>query len=192
MPQLIKLYKIKGNPNNPRIVKNEKFKKLVESIRGFPEMFEKRPIVVDENLMVLGGNMRLKACQELGIKDIWVDIATSWTDKQKNEFVIKDNNHSGEWDWDILANNWSTLELQDWGLDVWKGAEEREVFDIEDVENNENKPKASDDNYSVFEMIMLHEDKIFLLNVLNNIKKELDLKTTADALLHLAKNHKTK
>ena len=93
MPQLIKLYKIKGNPNNPRIVKNEKFKKLVESIRGFPEMFEKRPIVVDENLMVLGGNMRLKACQELGIKDIWVDIATSWTDKQKNEFVIKDNNH---------------------------------------------------------------------------------------------------
>ena len=192
MPQLIKLYKIKGNPNNPRIVKNEKFKKLVESIRGFPEMFEKRPIVVDENLMVLGGNMRLKACQELGIKDIWVDIATSWTDKQKNEFVIKDNNHSGEWDWDILANNWSTLELQDWGLDVWKGAEESEFFDVEDVENNENKPKASDDNYSVFEMIMLHEDKIFLLNVLNNIKKEFDLKTTADALLHLAKNHKTK
>ena len=75
---------------------------------------------------------------------------------------------------------------------MWKGAEESEFFDVEDVENNENKPKASDDNYSVFEMIMLHEDKIFLLNVLNNIKKELDLKTTADALLHLAKNHKTK
>jgi len=191
MAQLLKLYKIKGNPNNPRIVKNDKFKKLVQSINDFPEMLEKRPIIVDENFMILGGNMRLKACQELGIKDVWVDIAKGWSDKQKEEFIIKDNNHSGEWDWDILANSWSTLQLQDWGMDVWKGAEDNNFFDVnEDEEEKTKEPKASDDNYSVFEMIMLHENKIFLLNVLNTIKKELNLKTTADALLHLAKNYK--
>ncbi len=191
MAQLLKLYKIKGNPNNPRIVKNDKFKKLVQSINDFPEMLEKRPIIVDENLMILGGNMRLKACQELGIKDVWVSIAKGWSDKQKEEFIIKDNNHSGEWDWDILANSWSTLQLQDWGMDVWRGAEDNNFFDVEeDAEEKTKEPKASDDNYSVFEMIMLHENKIFLLNVLNTIKKELKLKTTADALLHLAKNHK--
>ncbi len=191
MSQLLKLYKIKGNPNNPRIVKNDKFKKLVQSINDFPEMLEKRPIIVDENLMILGGNMRLKACQELGIKDVWVSIAKGWSDKQKEEFIIKDNNHSGEWDWDILANSWSTLQLQDWGMDVWRGAEDNNFFDVEeDAEEKTKEPKASDDNYSVFEMIMLHENKIFLLNVLNTIKKELKLKTTADALLHLAKNHK--
>lgn len=191
MAELLKLYKIKGNPNNPRIVKNDKFKKLVQSINDFPEMLEKRPIIVDENLMILGGNMRLKACQELGIKDVWVSIAKGWSDKQKQEFIIKDNNHSGEWDWDILANSWSTLQLQDWGMDVWRGAEDNNFFDVEETEEEKTKePKASDDNYSVFEMIMLHENKIFLLNVLNTIKKELNLKTTADALLHLAKNHK--
>ena len=191
MAELLKLYKIKGNPNNPRIVKNDKFKKLVQSINDFPEMLEKRPIIVDENLMILGGNMRLKACQELGIKDVWVSIAKGWSDKQKQEFIIKDNNHSGEWDWDILANNWSTLQLQDWGMDVWRGAEDNNFFDVEETEEEKTKePKASDDNYSVFEMIMLHENKIFLLNVLNTIKKELNLKTTADALLHLAKNYK--
>jgi len=191
MAQLLKLYKIKGNPNNPRIVKNDKFKKLVQSINDFPEMLEKRPIIVDENFMILGGNMRLKACQELGIKDVWVDIAKGWSDKQKEEFIIKDNNHSGEWDWDILANSWSTLQLQDWGMDVWKGAEDNNFFDVDENEEEQTKePKASDDNYSVFEMIMLHENKIFLLNVLNTIKKELNLKTTADALLHLAKNYK--
>lgn len=191
MAQLLKLYKIKGNPNNPRIVKNDKFKKLVQSINDFPEMLEKRPIIVDENFMILGGNMRLKACQELGIKDVWVDIAKGWSDKQKEEFIIKDNNHSGEWDWDILANSWSTLQLQDWGMDVWRGAEDNNFFDVdEDEEEKTKEPKASDDNYSVFEMIMLHENKIFLLNVLNTIKKELNLKTTADALLHLAKNYK--
>ena len=153
MAQLIKLYKIKGNPNNPRVVKNDKFKKLVQSINDFPEMLEKRPIVVDENLMILGGNMRLKACQELGIKDVWVDIAKGWSDKQKEEFIIKDNNHSGEWDWDILANSWSTLQLQDWGMDVWRGAEDNNFFDVEETEEEQTKePKASDDNYSVFEI----------------------------------------
>ena len=94
---------ILSNPNNPRLIKNKKFIKLVKSIKDFPEMLEKRPIVVDESMMVLGGNMRLKACREAGLKDVWIDVAEGWTDKQKKEFIVKDNVSFGEWDWDILA-----------------------------------------------------------------------------------------
>ena len=118
MKQQIKLYKIKGNPQNPRIIKNDKFKKLVKSIKEFPEMLEKRPIVVDENMMVLGGNMRLKASKDAGLKEVWIDIAEGWTEEQKNEFVVKDNVNFGDWDWDILANEWNVLELEDWGVKV--------------------------------------------------------------------------
>jgi len=118
MKQLIKLYKIKSNPNNPRIIKGVKFKKLVNSIKEFPEMLEKRPIVVDENYMVLGGNMRTKACKEAGLKEVWVDIAKGWSDEQKEEFIIKDNSGFGEWDWDVLANEWDVDKLNDWGLDL--------------------------------------------------------------------------
>ena len=118
MKKLIKLYKIKGNPNNPRIIKDVKFKKLVNSIKEFPEMLEKRPIVVDENYMVLGGNMRTKACKEAGLKEVWVDIAKGWSDEQKAEFIIKDNSGFGEWDWDVLANEWDVDKLNDWGLDL--------------------------------------------------------------------------
>jgi len=118
MKQLIKLSKIKSNPNNPRIIKDVKFKKLVNSIREFPEMLEKRPIVVDENLIVLGGNMRTKACKEAGLKEVWIDIADKWSEEQKQEFIIKDNSGFGEWDWDILANEWDVDKLNDWGLDL--------------------------------------------------------------------------
>ena len=111
---------ILSNPNNPRLIKNKKFIKLVKSIKDFPEMLEKRPIVVDESMMVLGGNMRLKACREAGLKDVWIDVAEGWTDKQKKEFIVKDNVSFGEWDWDILANDWEQQEVDDWGLDVWQ------------------------------------------------------------------------
>ena len=118
MKQLIKLSKIKSNPNNPRIIKDVKFKKLVNSIKEFPEMLEKRPIVVDENYMVLGGNMRTKACKQAGLKEVWVDIAKGWSNEQKEEFIIKDNSGFGEWDWDMLANEWDVDKLNDWGLDL--------------------------------------------------------------------------
>jgi len=114
----IEIHKIKANTNNPRIIKDNKFKKLVKSIKEFPEMLEKRPIVVDENMIVLGGNMRLKACQEAGLKKIDVIIAKGWSEKQKKEFIIKDNVGYGEWDWDILANEWDVKELQDWSVNV--------------------------------------------------------------------------
>jgi len=108
---------IKPNPNNPRIIKDNKFKLLVKSIQEFPEMLELRPIVIDENNIVLGGNMRLKACIEAGLTDVPVKVA-SLTEQQKNEFIIKDNVGFGEWDWDDLANNWNVEELTDWGLDI--------------------------------------------------------------------------
>ena len=108
---------IKPNPNNPRLIKDNKFKQLVKSIQEFPEMLELRPIVIDENNIVLGGNMRLKACIEAGLKDVPVKIATL-TEQQKNEFIIKDNVGFGEWDWDDLANNWVVDEVIEWGLDI--------------------------------------------------------------------------
>ena len=109
---------IKPNPNNPRIIKDDKFKKLVKSIQDFPQMLELRPIVIDENNVVLGGNMRLKACIEAGLKDVPVKQAADLTEEQKKEFIVKDNVGYGEWDWDDLANNWDEELLTEWGLDI--------------------------------------------------------------------------
>lgn len=109
---------IKPNPNNPRIIKDDKFKKLVKSIQDFPQMLELRPIVIDENNIVLGGNMRLKACIEAGLTDVPVKQAKDLTEEQKKEFIVKDNIGYGQWDWDDLANNWDAEELVEWGLDI--------------------------------------------------------------------------
>jgi len=121
----MKISKIKSNPNNPRIIKDDKFKKLVKSLTEFPEMMSKRPLVcvtdVDGKLYPLGGNMRLKALQEIGhkeIRDEWVQMADEWTEEQRREFVIKDNVGFGEWDWNDLANNWDAEQLVNWGLDL--------------------------------------------------------------------------
>ncbi len=108
---------IKINPNNPRIIKDDKFKKLVESIKNFPEMLDIRPIVVNKDMIILGGNMRYKACKEAGLKEVPV-IVTDFTEEQEREFLIKDNVSGGEWDWDILANEWDKEELEEWWLDV--------------------------------------------------------------------------
>jgi ParB-like chromosome segregation protein Spo0J len=109
---------IKSNPNNPRLIKDHKFKQLVKSIQDFPQMLELRPIVIDENNMVLGGNMRLKACLEAGLTDVPVIHANNLTEVQKKEFIIKDNISFGEHDWDALANEWNIIELDEWGLDI--------------------------------------------------------------------------
>jgi len=114
----IKLSEIKPNPNNPRIIKDDKFKKLVKSIQDFPEMLELRPIVVNDDMIVLGGNMRLKACKEAGLKEVPVIKASELTEEQQREFIIKDNVGFGEWDWEQLANEWDAEQLDEWGLDV--------------------------------------------------------------------------
>lgn len=114
----IQISKIKPNPNNPRIIKDYKFKKLINSIKEFPEMLKLRPIVVDEKNIILGGNMRYKACVQAGLKEIYVIQADNLTEEQKKEFIIKDNSSFGEWDWDIIANEWDTEEIKDWGLEI--------------------------------------------------------------------------
>jgi hypothetical protein len=114
----VKISEVKTNPKNPRLIKDDKFKKLVKSIQDFPQMLELRPIVVDENNIVLGGNMRLKACKEAGLKEVYIVKADNLTEQQKDEFIVKDNVGFGEWDWDILANEWDAGKLDDWGLEI--------------------------------------------------------------------------
>lgn len=157
----IAIQKIKGNENNPRTLKTDKFKKLVNSIKEFPKMLEIRPIIVDENMMVLGGNMRLKACQKVGLKEVHINKFTRKMADEMNvkakeelrnektyeeyceEFIIKDNVGFGEWDWDILANQWNDKPLDAWGLDVPDGKEtinpeEQEIEFSEYLEESHN------------------------------------------------------
>ena len=116
----IKIEKLISNPNNPRVIKDDKFKKLVQSIMEFPKMLELRPIVVNDEMVVLGGNMRLKACVEAGLKEVPVIKATDLNEDEQRQFIIKDNVGFGEWDWDMIANEWDEQELTDWGLDLPK------------------------------------------------------------------------
>jgi DNA modification methylase len=114
----VKLSEIKSNPNNPRIIKDDKFGKLVKSIQEFPKMLEIRPIVVNADMIVLGGNMRLKACKEAGLKEVPVIFADDLTDEEQKQFIIKDNVGFGEWDWDMIANEWDQDQIEEWGLDI--------------------------------------------------------------------------
>jgi site-specific DNA-methyltransferase (adenine-specific) len=114
----VKLSEIKSNPNNPRIIKDDKFRKLVNSIQEFPKMLEIRPIVVNADMIVLGGNMRLKACKEAGLKEVPIIFADDLTEDEQKQFIIKDNVGFGEWDWDMIANEWDADQIQEWGLDI--------------------------------------------------------------------------
>jgi hypothetical protein len=132
--ELVKISKVNSNPDNPRVIRDYKFNKLVNSVKEFPQMLKLRPIVVNEDMVVLGGNMRLKACKAAGLKEVWILKATDLTLDQQNEFIVKDNVGFGEWDWDVLANTWDTSELKEWGLDIPKW-EEKDEFEgeIEDT-----------------------------------------------------------
>jgi len=117
MIKKVKITEVIANPNNPRLIKDEKFKKLVKSIQDFPDMLNVRPIVVNKDMVVLGGNMRLKAIKEAGHTEVAVEIV-DWNEQQQKEFIIKDNASFGEWDWSDLANNWDSDELTNWGIDI--------------------------------------------------------------------------
>lgn len=135
----VKISDVKTNPKNPRLIKDDKFKKLVNSIKEFPQMLELRPIVVDENNIVLGGNMRLKACIEVGLKEVFIVQAQHLTEEQKNEFIVKDNVGFGEWDWDLLANEWNVEKLDEWGLTMPFYSNDEINLDDFFEENNESK-----------------------------------------------------
>jgi len=140
--QIVKISEVKPNPKNPRIIKDEKFKKLVKSIQEFPDMLNKRPLITftdkDGKYVVLGGNMRLKALKELNYKEVPIILADEWTEEQKAEFLIKDNVGFGEWDWDSLANEWDTERLDEWGLDLPIIMDEPSYEDL--IGEEKNKP----------------------------------------------------
>lgn len=192
--EFISITKIKNNPNNPRIIKDDKFAKLVKSIQEFPKMLELRPIVVNDDMIVLGGNMRLKACKEAGLKEVPVIKASDLTEEQQKEFIIKDNVGFGEWDWDNLANEWDEKKLEDWGLDVWMNKSQDELLELEDEipETSTEAPKITDEGYSLFELVMLHENKLLLLDLLNQIKREFLFEKTEDALMELIRVYQNK
>ena len=116
--KLVKIEDLKENPENPRVIKDEKFRKLVKSIKEFPKMLEIRPIVVNDDMIVLGGNQRLKACREAGLKEVPVISISNLNDQEQKEFIIKDNLSYGEWDWNVLMEGWNNEALQDWGMDT--------------------------------------------------------------------------
>tara|TARA_R110002110_G_scaffold14926_1_gene68308 strand:- start:48 stop:695 length:648 start_codon:yes stop_codon:yes gene_type:complete len=155
MKQQVKISKVKGNPKNPRIIKNDKFKTLKHSIKTLPNYMKLRPVIVDEEMMVLGGNMRLKASIDLGKKEIWTDMFTQADCDEMNEIaieedretktyleycdeiIIKDNVSSGDWEWDMLANEWDSVQLNEFGIDVWQNEDDidtRDEFSLPDGE----------------------------------------------------------
>jgi DNA modification methylase len=176
---LVSISKVKPNQDNPRIIKDYKFKKLVQSIKDFPQMLELRPIVVNEDNIVLGGNMRLKACQEAGLKEVHIIQAKDLTPEQQREFIIKDNVGFGEWDWDVLANEWDTEALEEWGLDGFP-FEEEEV--LEATEDDYTEPDKMQVDVVLGDLIEIGEhrllcgdstDSVLIDKVLNNQKPEL-------------------
>jgi ParB-like chromosome segregation protein Spo0J len=136
--KIVDIKTVKPNPSNPRHIKDYKFTQLVKSIRHFPEMLQLRPIVVDSDNIVLGGNMRLKACIEAGLKEVPIIVASELTEEQQKEFIIKDNVGFGEWDWEQLANEWEIEQLSDWGLDLPIIMEEPSMDDL--IGEGKNKP----------------------------------------------------
>jgi len=138
--ELIKISKVKPNESNPRFIKDNKFKKLVKSIKEFPEMLKLRPIVVNKDMVVLGGNMRLKACKEAGLKEVYILKADELTEQQQREFIVKDNVGFGEWDWDILANEWNSVQLEDWGMDNWQNMDDIETSDEFSLPDGDKEP----------------------------------------------------
>lgn len=138
----LKTSEIRENPSNPRTISKDKFKKLVQSIKDFPEMLQARPIVVDPTFMILGGNMRYKACVEAGLDEVPVYVAT-WEEAKNPRFIIQDNASYGEWDYDALANDWDATDLNEWGLDLWQEEEEAEgLSDPDEVPLPPEEPKT--------------------------------------------------
>ena len=176
----VKISEVKLNPNNPRLIKDDKFKKLVQSIKDFPEMLNIRPIVVNQDMIILGGNMRYKACKEAGLKEVPIIVADELSEKQQREFLIKDNVSGGEWDWEVLANEWDNEQLESWGMDLpnVKDLNEQDLFDIEIpfYTPSEIQPEINEiaDTNKTKELI----SKIELLNINEDLKEILKIRAS--------------
>lgn len=166
----VKIQKIKINPINPRFIKDGNFKKLVESIKDFPEMLKIRPIVVNKEMVVLGGNMRLRACIDAGLKEIPIVIAENLTEKQQREFIIKDNIGFGEWDWDVLGNEWNSVDLDKWGLDSWQNIDDIETSDSFSLPDGDKEP------FQQMTFTLADEQAEAIKNAIADIKKTEEYK----------------
>jgi hypothetical protein len=164
MIQNVPIKTIKANPNNPRIIKDDKFEKLVKSINEFPQMLNLRPIVVNDDMVVLGGNMRLKACKEAGLKDIPIIKASELSEQQQKEFIVKDNVGYGEWDWSDLANNWDSDQLEEWGLDI------PGFSDVEDLGENFSLPDGDKAPFQQMTFTLADEQATQIKNAIDEIK----------------------
>ena len=152
-----KIKDIKTNPNNPRYIKDEKFNKLVESIKELPEMLKLRPIVVNDDMIVLGGNMRLRACEKAGLKEVPIIKASDLSPEQQQEFIIKDNVGFGSWDWDTLANEWDADKLESWGLELFFDGDD--IIEMNNPENVETENKFATELDHESNYIVLKFDK---------------------------------
>lgn len=191
--QRVKIEKVLPNPSNPRVIKDYKFKKLVKSIQDFPQMLDLRPIVVDSNMIVLGGNMRLRACKAAGLKEVPIVIADKLTPEQQAEFIIKDNVGFGEWDWDVLANEWEIADLSDWGIDLpasYFDNDKEPEFDKDELD------KALDSyiNAKVKQITLYFDTQQYeyVLSSLEQIAKEKELESNTDVIMFLLENHNSK
>ena len=164
MIQNVPINTVKANPNNPRIIKDDKFTKLVKSINEFPQMLNLRPIVVNDDMVVLGGNMRLKACKEAGLKEIPIIKASELTEQQQKEFIVKDNVGYGEWDWSDLANNWDSDQLEEWGLDI------PGFSDVEDLGENFSLPDGDKAPFQQMTFTLADEQATQIKNAIEEIK----------------------
>ena len=169
MQKTVKISEVKVNPNNPRLIKDDKFKKLVQSVKDFPEMLNIRPIVVNKDMIILGGNMRFKACKEAGLKEVPI-IITDLTEEQQKEFLIKDNVSGGEWDWDILANEWNAEDLKDWGLDI------PVYFDSDELGTDFSLPDGDKAPFQQMTFTLADEQAEQIKNAIEDIKKTEEYK----------------
>jgi len=168
--QKVKISEVKANPNNPRLIKDDKFKKLVKSIQEFPEMLSLRPIVVNADMIVLGGNMRLKACKEAGLKEVDIIKADDLTEEQQKQFIIKDNVGFGEWDWEDLANNWDSEQLTGWGVDI-------PGFDnVEDLGDSFSLPDGDKAPFQQMTFTLADEQAEQIKNAIDDIKETQEYK----------------
>ena len=169
----VKIEEVKSNKDNPRIIKDYKFKKLVQSIKEFPEMLQIRPIVVDDDNIVLGGNMRLKACKDAGLKEIYIIKADELSEDQKKEFIIKDNVNFGEWDFNILKNDWNIEILENWGLEIID--DDININDI-DISDNFSLPDGDKAPFQQMTFTLADIQAEYIKNAIAQIKKTDDYK----------------
>lgn len=170
MRKKVNISEIKPNENNPRFITDAKFKKLVKSIKDFPEMLETRPLVIDEDFIVLGGNMRLKALKSAGVFEVPVYQVKGWTKQKKQEFIIKDNIGYGQWDWDSLSNGWDEKLLNDWALDI------PEFADVDDFDESFDLPDGDKEPFQQQTYVLADEQAEYIKNALADIKKTEEYK----------------